>query len=785
MRNRAAKHGFDEEKVCVACADAQAIGEVTPKSDTYGRSLRTLIRRAVEKCIRKASISVVLFSATLSVSAALLFLLEPMFTKMILPVLGGSAAVWASCMVFYQAILLAGYAFANIVTRKMNLRNQVLLFVLLTLAPLLILPFGVPPDRVPPVGQNPIPWLMMILAITIGLPFFVTSTMAPTLQKWFEGIRHGSSDDPYFLYAASNAGSMMGLLSYPLLIEPRFRFAEQTRMWEGGYALLAVLLVVCSIPLWRASPEQNLNDSRARELNVARSRPAFRERLLWMVLAFVPSSLMLGVTTVLTTDIPPIPMLWVLPLATYLLSFILVFAKKPLVSSSRIAGSVPLVILLDLVPALMKASWPLFMHICINLVTLFVVAVACHGELAKRRPSPDHLTSFYSWIAFGGVLGGLFNGILAPNIFSTVLEFPLVLICAALLRVVLNWGTQRPFNRLDLILPAALGILGLVLVRVLGHSDIRAGTIVNLTLFGPMVVWCYSFVKRPLRFALGLVALMISAMTYTGVYQHVVITQRSFYGISRVAIDDSGQYRVLFGGSTIHGIQSLSPGRSSEPLSYYSQSGPIGQVFAAFSGTEQLREVGIAGLGAGSMACYRTAGEEFTFYEIDPVVVRIARDPRYFTFLRDCAPQAHVILGDARISLKNAAARNFGMLVVDVFGGDSIPVHLLTREAVQLYLSKLSDHGIVVFHISNRYLRLQKVVGNLASDAGLVALMQDDLTIGAGKTPSTWVVLARNRKDFGKLTTDSRWLGLTGDPNAKVWTDDYSSVLTVLNWENF
>jgi len=733
---------------------------------------------------RRESMSVALFSLTLFMSAALLFLLEPMFAKMTLPVLGGTTSVWATCMVFYQAMLLAGYAFVNLVTRSMNYRRQVLLFLALVLAPLCILPFSFPADRVPPIERNPIPWLLMILTIIVGLPFFVMSTIAPTLQKWFEGIGHDSSSDPYFLYAASNFGSMLGLLSYPILIEPRFRLAEQSRLWEYGYVLLVLLMIVCAITLWRAQQTRNFSDHGDLRRAAARSTP-LPKRLVWMALAFVPSSLMLGVTTVLTTEIPPIPMLWVLPLAVYLLSFILVFAKKPAISSFGMAESIPLVILADMIPLLLKASWPLYLDIAINLTTLFVVAVACHGELAKRRPPADHLTGFYLWIALGGVLGGLFNGVIAPLIFSTVLEFPLALICAALLRQVMLPSEKRPrFHWLDVAFPFALGALAIILFHIPRYLGITPGILFHLLVFGPTVMLCLSFGKRPLRFALGFAALLIAAASYTGAYQHIVSTQRSFYGINRVTIDDSGQYRILFSGKTIHGIQSLAPGQNREPLSYFSRSSPIGQIFETFSTTEKLREVGIAGLGAGTMACYETPGEEFTFYEIDPVVVRIARDPRYFTFLRDCAPQAHVVLGDARISLKNAPDHHYGMFVVDVFGGDSIPVHLLTREAVQLYLAKLNAHGILVIHISNRYLRLQKVIGNLASDAGLVAFIQDDTTtVGEGKVPSTWVAMARSKVDLGALTADPRWTVLESDSGSRVWTDDYSSLLTVFTWD--
>jgi hypothetical protein len=737
----------------------------------------------VEKQSR--GISRALFTVTLFVSAALLFLMEPMFAKMTLPVLGGTSAVWTTCMLFYQAMLLAGYAYANAVTRRVSFRMQALLCGGLALAPLLILPFSLPAGRVPPVAQNPIPWLLMILTFVVGLPFFVLSIVAPTLQKWFAGISHPLSNDPYFLYAASNLGSMLGLLSYPIFIEPHFRLAEQSRLWAYGYAALVLLIIACSAVLWRAPKSQNPDEASRVGDSGATAAPLLRERLCWLALAFVPSSLMLGVTTILTTEIPPIPMFWVLPLAVYLLSFILVFAKKPLISNRHMADSMPLLILAVSIPILLKTDWPLFLEIAVNLMTLFVVAVACHGELARRRPSAEHLTAFYLWLALGGVLGGVFNAILAPLLFSTVLEFPLALIFAALLRQIMLPAAKRPrFNWLDVALPIAIGALVIVLMRVLRKFGIEPGTTFHLIAFGPSVLLCLSTAKRPIRFALAFAALVMAGTFYTGVYRNLLHTQRSFYGVYRIANDESGQYRLLFDGQTLHGMQSLVPDRSREPLSYFTRSGPIGQVFAAFSGSEQRKSVAIVGLGSGSLACYAAPGEQFTFYEIDPVVERIARDPRYFTFLRDCAADARIILGDARISLKNTSDRRYGMFVLDAFGADAIPIHLLTREAVQLYLSKLEGHGIIVFHISNRYLDLQKVLGNIARDAGLVALVEYDTSdIQAGKLPSRWVVMGRSKEDLGTLTGDPRWMPLNGDPHTRVWTDDYSSVLTIFNWD--
>ncbi len=415
---------------------------------------------------------------------------------------------------------------------------------------------------------------------------------------------------------------------------------------------------------------------------------------------------------------------------------------------------------------------------------LFVVAVACHGELAKRRPPIEQLTNYYFWIALGGVLGGLFNGAIAPMIFSTNLEFPLVLIAAALLRqTILPAARQLRFNWFDIALPLIIGALALFLSRVVPKFGIEPGTTFHLIAFAPSLLLCLSFAKRPIRFAIGVTALLIVGMIYTGAYQNVLHTQRSFYGIYRIANDETGKYRILFDGATMHGIQSLSPERRREPLSYYTRSGPVGQVFAAFAGVETLRRVGIVGLGAGTMACYAAPGEEITFYEIDPLVEQIGRDARYFTFLRDCSAQIQVVLGDARISLKRTPDRTYCMLILDAFAADAIPVHLLTREAVQLYLSKLVDHGILVLHISNRYLDLEKVLSNVANDARLIALIENDTTdTRAGKLPSTWVVMGRNPKNLGALTSDPRWVPLKGDSNAKVWTDDFSSILTVFEW---
>ena len=700
-------------------------------------------------------------------------------------------------MVFYQAALLAGYAYANVSAQRLVARRHAIAQLALLLIHLAVLPISLPAGWTPPVDRNPIPWLFLILAVAIGLPFFALATITPGLQKWFANTKHHLAGDPYFLYAASNAGSMIGLLSYPILIEPNLGLRAQSRFWAYVYGLLVILMGACAVVLWRSSATLGQNSNQGSPPRVTDSfsvskdgaSPTLALRLRWIALAFAPASLMLGVTTALTTEIPPIPMFWVAPLAVYLLSFILVFAKKQIVPHAQMVERLPFLVLASLITVVSKTALPVGIEIVLNLSTLFVAAMVCHGELAKSRPPAEHLTGFYLWMSLGGVLGGIFNAIVAPLAFHTVVEFPLALILAALLRPNIDLDTRKSRARwLDFILPFILAVWMVGLVAILQRSRLKPGQLLHyLLLLAPAMLFCLSFAKRPLRFALGVGVLLFASSFYTGPYGHILHTERSFFGVYRIADDEAGKYRQLFHGSTSHGMQSLASANRLEPLSYFTRSGPIGHVFDAFSGTDILKHVAIIGLGAGSLACYGKPGQQFTFYEIDPLVERIARDTRYFTFLRDCPPGVDVILGDARLSLNKAPRQGYGLIIVDAFGSDAIPVHLLTREAINLYLSKLTDNGVLVFHISNRYLNLQSVLGAVAKDAGLTCLAEDDTKftetdIRNGKFPSHWVVMARKKSDLGILARDPRWAVVAARPGARIWRDDYSSVLRALNW---
>ena len=736
----------------------------------------------------------VFFAATMFVSAFLLFSMEPMVAKMILPLLGGAPAVWNTCLVFFQAVLLAGYVYAHVSAQLLSHRRQIVLHLSVLLLALMVLPLHIPVAWVPPVQQNPVFWLLALLSVSVGLPFFVLSASTPILQKWFSHSGDPAANDPYFLYAASNAGSLAGLLTYPFVLEPTLHLTTQSKMWSYGYVLLFLLACGCAAIIWRVpqtlmQPEHQLGEQATSDETGEDARPSIKRRFRWIVLAFVPASLTLGFTTALTTEMPAIPLFWVLPLAFYLLSFIFVFARKPLISHDWLIRRLPFLILAATFPIVSQWKLPILLWIPLDLLTLFSVGLVCHGELARSRPSTKRLTEFYLWISVGGVLGGIFNALIAPVIFNSVIELPLVLVLAALLRppIDVKENTQRA-RRLDLLLPLVLGLTLLAVISILQAVGLKPGRAMTILIFGYSLEWCLSFGRRPIRFAAGLAAVFLASTVYIGQYGHILHTERSFFGVVRVTDDDEKQLRMLLHGATIHGLQSIDPVRAKEPLSYYTKAGPVGQVFDAFSGNPDENQVAIVGLGAGTMACYVSPPQNLTYYEIDPLVERIAENPRYFTFLRDCYPRVRVVLGDARLSLRAAPDHRYGIIILDAFSGDSIPVHLLTREALRLYLTKLTPGGILVFHISNSYLDLQPVLGTLAGDAGLIGLIETDAHISdaqmkKGALASVWVVIGRSSNDLGKLVGDSRWRPLLGKPGSKVWTDDFSSVITTFQWK--
>jgi hypothetical protein len=853
----------------------------------------------------------VLFALTLFVSALLLFLVQPIIAKMILPMLGGTPAVWNTCMVFFQAVLLAGYSYAHLTTTWLGVRRQILLHLGVVLLPLVVLPISAAAGWLPPQEANPIPWLLGLLAVSIGLPFFVLSTTAPLLQKWFASTAHPSARDPYFLYAASNLGSMLALLSYPVFIEPTFalkpgdyNWLSQSWLWTFGYGLMVILVAACAWAVWHA-PQPVAKKILHPKSELVEPAPPLIKRLHWIALAFVPSSLLLGATTYITLDIAAIPLLWLVPLTLYLLSFVLVFARLPAIVHKFMVLAMPVLFMLLIFLMMCEAltqelSHPVTRRIGLNLLTLFVVSMVCHGELARTRPSTRYLTQFYLLMSLGGVLGGLFNALVAPLVFKTIVEYRLAMVCACLLLPQLgpalsftggrfsldNWRPGARFL-VDLALVVVLGLVAFGLLQFgtglistitdgssgtswtwldgfykdvaratrkcsewindglakLGGYHIKTTQVAVVVCFGLPILLCYLYVTRSIRFGLGVGALLL-ATAICAVLQDspVIYRDRSFFGVLKV--EQSGDYHRLLHGTTLHGQQYLPPGRSlagisapvvpyvpgdvgvspsaghvtwgicealrnaswddprRTPLTYYHRSGPIGQVFESFTGLDAKKHIALIGLGSGTLASYGDPGQSMTFYEIDPAVLRIAQNRDYFTYFSDCqsrGTEVEVKLGDARLRLQEANKGQYDLIVVDAFSSDAIPIHLITREALELYFDKLADDGILAIHISNRYLDLGPVLANLAAELKVKCIKRYDSEIEdhPGKCITDWVLLARHDSDFGDIALDispypdedrpshaddsAHWHRLSRRPDLRLWTDDFSNILGVFN----
>jgi hypothetical protein len=676
-----------------------------------------------------------LFSVTIFLSALLLFTVQPMFAKMVLPRLGGAPAVWSVAMVFFQAVLLAGYAYAHWLSRRgigsaLAIHLTTMAIACLTLPIAVSTAFGAPPDRFTGL------WLMALFAVSLGLPFFAVSANGPLLQHWFSHSDHHEAGDPYFLYGASNLGSFAALLAYPLLIERSFGAQEQSACWSLGFVLLIAAIAGCGVVALCAR-----HDDPFAVVGQASGSPAptTRQQLFWITLAFVPSALLLAVTQHLSTDVAAAPLLWVLPLALFLLTFVITFQRRPLLNQRTMRTAAAVLCPLVLLMVTMGIALPLAIAVPLHLVTFFVAAMTCHGELVRTRPGADRLTSFYLLMSLGGVLGGVFAALLAPNVFSTVAEYPLMLAAAALIAIGSPFDTEA-LRRNRLGRTVAAGLICAVAVTLLPLSS------------------------------------------------HSAVTFRSFFGVHKISLVQNGRFRVLVHGTTIHGAERLTTesgepvtGRP-EPLTYYWSGSPmvdaLQSVRAARGG--RLARVQAIGLGTGSLACQMAPGEAWTYFEIDPLVVAIARDPAYFRFLADCGPTPPIIIGDARLTLTSQPDGAASAIIVDAFSSDAVPVHLLTRESLALYLRKLDPAGAVLFHVTNRHLELAGVVAAIARANGLVAYVRhgvpDDRQRRDLKAPSTVVVVARAPEHLGPLIRDPNWARLDG-AGIRPWTDDYSDIV--------
>lgn len=778
-----------------------------------------------------------LFAVLIFSNATLLFVVQPMFTKLVLPLLGGTPAVWNTCLMFFQAALLVGYLYAHATSKRLTPRAQGMLHLALMLLALVFLPLGVPSGIEPPPGMAaPVVWLLVLLTITLGLPFVLLSAGAPMFQRWLAATSHPAAGNPYVLYVASNLGSFAALIAYPTLIEPVLRLGQQRMYWAYGYYGLVALV---GLTLWltlRTLREKDTSGDAMVPRNPGRGErlssggppmapmasmasqesptpgavppapqapasvsalpdrddfdvpttapsiiPTKAWRLRWVLLSFAPSSLLIGVTTFLSTDVAAVPLLWVVPLALYLLTFVLVFAERPLLGRRfmlvfQLLVALALLVIIGMTPTRLRLA-----HLALHLIGFFATAMVCHRELADSRPRADHLTEFYLWMSVGGLLGGVFNVVLAPLMYDRVLEYPFALIVALGLRpVATRQDTGLRAMLLDLALPVGLYLALLASFQIQVPAG-RTGTVAMWTLFTIAALVLATFHRRPLRLALGAAALFV-AVDGRGRTQDAVYQERSFFGVYRVHRWDNAL--VLQHGTTTHGAQSLRADTRREPLTYYARRGPLGDAFSVLTDTMTLRNVALVGLGTGTTACYSRPFEMWTYYEIDPVIARMATSGRLFTYMSLCGPTHRVRLGDARLRLREAADSSYDLIALDAFSSDAIPVHLMTREALQLYLRKLKPNGTILFHISNRYLDLEPVVARLARDAGLAAAERDYDPTSEEKLrlfyASRWIALSRESAILAPLVADHGWRILQADTTLRPWTDDYSDIVSVL-----
>ena len=718
------------------------------------------------------------FGTAIFLSAALLFMVQPMFTKMVLPRLGGAPAVWSVAIVFFQSTLLAGYAYAHGLTRYAPGRTSVPIHLAVTLAALLSLPLAIASGWGRPPETGEALWLIGLFATSIGLPFFALAANGPLLQAWFARTDHPAAHDPYFLYATSNVGSFLALVSYPLGIEPFVRLSDQTRGWSLGFGVLILLVASCGVLLCR-TPDRAAAASRE---DGETTPPTWRDAAFWTAVAAVPSGLLVAVTAHISTDVAAVPLLWVLPLALYLLTFIIAFSSRPVVPHRLVVEIQPLLVLGLVAVIVFEPLKSVVGLVAVHVVVFFVCALMCHGELARTRPAPRYLTGFYLWISAGGMIGGVAAGLIAPHVFNWVAEYPLLLALAVLCRPGVSLPSARTWRYL-LFVALALAFAGVIL------SDIQPIQLAEKTFnwtMGILIAAGALFWRRPLPFA-ALVGFIL-LFSHNIIEQPGAIKVRSFFGVAKVSETSDGRFRLLQHGTTLHGGQHVREADGqpaadpTELLLYYWEGSAIYQAFDA------VRErVGspiryaVVGLGAGTLACRAEPEDIVHYYEIDATIIHIARDPSLFTFISTCRPNVPIILGDARLTLADAPDGAYDLIVVDAFSSDAIPAHLLTREAMAIYLQKLSPHGMVVLHVSNRHLELASVVAGIAAANGAITRLNDgndvDETFHPYKFAGTVTAVARSEEDFGPLARSNEWRILTPDPKQRVWTDDYSNVI--------
>jgi hypothetical protein len=725
------------------------------------------------------------------VSSSLLFLIQPLMAKLMLPLFGGSSSVWAVSMSFFQAMLLIGYGYAHLLRKYLPLRQGIVVHLFLMAIGLYLLRFDPAALVDGSKGELGTLALLAVLAKTVGFPFAVMSANAPLTQSWFSRSSHKDADDPYFLYAASNLGSMFALLAYPFIIEPLIGLHTQTNLWTAGFLVLTLALAACGAILLSGqamTPAQSISADDSETIIWSR-------RLTWLLYAFVPSALLSAWTNHITTDVASAPFLWLPPLALYLGSFVLMFRAKPLVSISVLR--VLLLIALPVAYAVNYGAANENFAIVLGSGAVAFMASTCilHRKMFEDRPGPAKLTDFYFIMSLGGVLGGAFVSLLAPVLFSDVTEYPLLLLASLMLA-----ATTFDRESIEKLKTNATFIFGLFVAAYFFRS------VIGQFMFGNVQSWNSSAL-----FAFWVVCFFSTAITnqrfpsyiaLVGLLAELVMVQftvfgsfRNFYGVLSVLKKEDRI--MMMHGTTVHGgafIEDLDlpDNQKPRPLTYYTPQGGMAKSITVKQSALALKGVngtyGVVGLGSGSLACYGTPGESWKFYEINANVTRVAQDPKYFPFMKRCAGDAPVIMGDARLTLQREAVKSFDVLIIDAFSSDSIPVHLLTTEAMEVYMRLMKDDGVMAFHISNRHLDLESVVA-----ANVAAINSEGQELYArgyihrtssaldspGAAPSHVVLLSKSRAALDANATDNVTYELP-KTDVSPWTDDYSNIISAV-----
>jgi hypothetical protein len=713
-----------------------------------------------------------LFTLAVFTSAALVFLVEPMIAALMLPRLGGSPAVWNTSLAFFQIALLVGYAYAHLLQRLSSVRRQMIVHLAVLFLAAAVLPLHISRTLGVSSTGHPILWLLGVLALSIGPPFAALSATAPLLQAWFTRTQGGAS--PYGLYAASNLGSLLALLAYPFVIQPLSGLKLQALAWSIGYAGFAVLIGVLALRAWRVT---DVAPTPAPSTGIAGSavKSIWGQRLRWVLLAAAPSSLLLGVTAHITTDVASAPFLWIPPLAIYLLSFVIAFQDRPPIPPKVWLALQALAAPVCLMIMPIRAEVPL---LALHLVAFLTTAMVCHQALAASRPAPARLTEFYLLLSLGGVIGGAFNAFIAPVLFNTVWEYPLVLVLAGLAR---PWGSGEFSWRHWLFL-----FIGIICMLLVGFGGPQLNKYMKFALLASAVISTFMLGWRAPAFAL-MSAILTTAAVGSQAHFQVTEARRSFFGVVQIGFSNTpgiGPMKFMVHGSTLHGAQASSPALRCQPMTYYATRGPIGQVFQTVQAAHPAASLGAVGLGTGTVAAYVRPSDRLQFFEIDPLVVSMAGDPKRFSYWHGCARgPVSVTLGDARLSLTREPDAKYDLLLVDAFSSDSVPIHLLTVEAMRTYLRVIKPGGVVIMHLSNRHLELVAPATAVAAAAGGASLTQTynppEGTPTFKEASAIVLIVARNQADLERFRSDKRW-SVPDSDGARAWTDDYANVLGAL-----